>query len=88
VRGSTRTRCATALEKRPALCDRRPEERHHAIALDPIDRSLEAPDGVAHREQARVEPLHRLFGIQVRDPGGGAHDVGEEDRDLLALAIQ
>ena len=57
---------------------RRAEEGHDAVAHDLVDRALVAVDGLHHAFEDGIEELARLLGIAV----------GEEDRDLLALAFE
>ena len=45
-------------------------------------------DGFHHPLQDGIENLARLFGIAVGEQFHRALDVGEEDRDLLALALE
>jgi hypothetical protein len=45
-------------------------------------------DGLHHPLQDRIEKLARLFGVAVGKQLHRALEVGEEDRHLLALALQ
>ena len=68
--------------------ERRAEERHDAVAHDLVDRALVAVDGLHHPLEHRVEELPRLLGVAVGEQLHRALEVGEEDRDLLALAFE
>src|SRR4029453_2438424 len=50
--------------------------------------ALVALDGVHHPLEDGVEELARLLGVPVGQQLHGAPEVGEEDRDLLALALE
>ena len=67
---------------------RRPKQGHNAIAHDLVDGAFVAgarpPSCVEHR----VEELSRLLGVALGQQLHGALEVGEEHRDLLALAFQ
>ena len=67
---------------------RRAEERHDPVAHDLVDGALVAVDGLHHPLEDRVEELPRLLGVAVGQQLHRALQVGEEDRDLLALAFQ
>ena len=67
---------------------RRAEEGHDAVAHHLVDRALVAVDGVHHALEHRVEELARLLGVAVGEQLHRALEVGEEDRDLLALAFE
>ena len=68
--------------------ERRAEERHDAVAHHQIHGALVVMDGVHHPLQDGIENRARLFGIAVGEQLHGALEVGEEDRDLLALALE
>jgi hypothetical protein len=68
--------------------ERRAEQRHDPIAHDLVDRALVAVDGLHHPLEHRVEELARLLGIAIGEQLHRSLEVGEEDRDLLALAFQ
>src|SRR5262249_3215463 len=59
-----------------------------AVAHDLIDGALVAMHRVHHAFQHRVENAARFFGVAVGEQLHGALEVGEEHRDLLALAFQ
>ena len=66
---------------------RRPEDRHDAVAGELVDRALEAPDA---RGEDGEEPVHDQLprlGVELLGQLHRAADVGEQDRDLLALAV-
>ncbi len=67
--------------------DRGAEQRHDAVAGELVDGPLEAVDAVGEDGEEPVEDAVPLLGT---DAGGEAHrllHVGEEDRHLLALAL-
>ncbi len=68
--------------------ERRAEERHDAVAHHLVDGALVVMDGVHHQREDGIENLTRLFGIAVGKQLHRALEVGEEDRDLLALALE
>ena len=68
--------------------ERRAEQRHDPVAHDLVDGALVAVDGLHHVLEHRVEELARLLGIAVGEQLHRALEVGEEDGDLLALALQ
>ena len=67
---------------------RRAEERHDPVAHDLVHRALVAVDGLHHPLEHRVEELPRLLGVTVGQQLHRALQVGEEDRDLFALAFK
>jgi hypothetical protein len=68
--------------------DRRAEQRHDPIAHDLVDGPLIPVDRLHHSLEHRIEELSRLLGIAVDQELHRALQVGEEDRDLLALALE
>ena len=68
--------------------ERRAEQRHDAVAHHLVDGALVAVDGLHHPLEDRVEELARLLGVAVGEQLHRALEVGEQDRDLLALAFQ
>ena len=64
------------------------EERHDPVAHDLVHGALVAVDGLHHAFEHRVEELARLLGIAVGEQLHGALQIGEEDGDLLALALE
>ena len=68
--------------------DRRAEERHDAVAHHLVDGALVAVDGLHHPLEDGVEELAGLLGIAVGEQLHRALEVGEEDGDLLALALE
>jgi hypothetical protein len=68
--------------------ERRAEERHDAVAHDLVHGALVVMDGVHHQREDGIENLARLFGITVGEQLHRALEVGEEDRHLLALALE
>ena len=92
---SAYARIAPASERRVAgphrvilVGQRRAEERHDPVAHDLVDRALVAVDRLHHPLEDRVEELARLLGVPVGEQLHRALEVGEEHRDLLALALQ
>ena len=67
---------------------RRAEERHDPVAHDLVHRALVAVDRLHHALEDGVEELARLLGIAVGEQLHRALEVGEEHRDLLALALE
>ncbi len=65
----------------------RAEQRHDAVAHHLIDGSLVAVNRIHHVRQNRIEQLPCLLGIAVGKQLHRALEVGEEYRDLLALAF-
>ncbi|NIP13937.1 MAG: hypothetical protein GWN66_07615 [Pseudomonas stutzeri] len=65
--------------------DGRPEEGQHRVAHQPRQRALVAVDGLDQDVEGPVHDLHHVLGVQVLGHGGGALDVGEEDRDGAPL---
>ena len=53
-----------------------------------VDRALVAVHGLHHALEDRVEELARLLGIAVGEQLHRALEVGEQHRDLLALAFE
>ena len=68
--------------------ERRAEERHDPVAHHLVDRALVAVDGLHHALEHGIEELARLLGIAVGEQLHRALEVGEEHRDLLALALE
>ena len=68
--------------------ERRPKQGHDAVAHDLVDRPLVAVDGLHHPLEHRVEELPGLLGVAVGQQLHRALQIGEQDRDLLALAFQ
>jgi hypothetical protein len=64
------------------------EQRHDPVAHDLIDGPLVAVDGLHHELEDGVEEFPRLLGVTVGEQLHRALEVGEEDRDLLALALE
>ena len=68
--------------------ERRAEERHDPVAHHLIHRAFVAVDRLHHALQHGVEDLARLLRIAVGEELHRALEVGEEDGDLLALALE
>jgi len=70
------------------MCKRRAEERHDAVAHDLIHRALVPMDGLHRALQHGIEELPGFLGIAVGEQFHRALDIGEEHRDLFALAFE
>ena len=68
--------------------DRRAEERHDAVAEELVDRALVAVDLGQHQLEARSMSACTSSGSSRSDSDVKPDDVGEQDRDLLALAFE
>ena len=68
--------------------NRRPKQRHNAIAHDLVHGPFVAVHGRHHALQHRVEELARLLGVAVGQQLHRAFEIGKEHRDLLAFAFQ
>ena len=68
--------------------DRRAEQRHDAIAQDPVDRALVAVHAVHHHAERRIQDPPGVLRIGVLDQRERTLDVGEQHGDLLALALE
>src|SRR5207245_1350601 len=68
--------------------ERRPEERHDPVAHYLVDGALITMDGLHHPLEDWIEDLARFLGVAVGEQFHRALEVGEEDRDLLALALE
>ena len=64
------------------------EQRHNAVAQDLVDRALVAMHGIHHDADRSVEDAARFFRVGAFDDLERAFDVGEQHRDVLALARQ
>ncbi len=68
--------------------DRCPEQGHDAVAGELVDRPFEAMDALAQDGKELIEDAMPPFRV---DPPGELHrllDVGKQNRDLLAFAVQ
>ena len=63
------------------------EQRHDAVAQDLVDDPFEVMHGLDHQVEDRVEDLTRVLGVESREQLHRPSDVREEDRHLLALAL-
>jgi hypothetical protein len=68
--------------------ERRPEERHDAVAHDLVDGTLIAVNRLHHPLEYRVEDLACFLRIAVAEQLHRTFKVGEENCDLLALAFE
>ncbi len=66
----------------------RAEQRHDPVAHHLVDGALVAVDGLHHPLEDGIEELARLLGVAVGEQLHRALEVGEEDGDLLALALE
>ena len=64
---------------------RRTEHRHHRVSRELLDRTARELDLRAHRLVERLELRANTFGIAFGSVRGRADEVGEENRDELAL---
>jgi hypothetical protein len=67
--------------------ERRPEQRHDPVAHHLVDGTLVVMDGLHHAFHHRIEKLPRLLGIAVGEQLHRPLQVGEQHRDLFALAL-
>jgi len=67
---------------------RRAEQRHDAVAHDLVDGALVAVNGLHHVLKHGIEQLARLLRVTVGEQLHRALQIGEEDRDLLPLALE
>jgi hypothetical protein len=68
--------------------DRRAEEGHDAVAGELIDRALVAMHGAGEELEAAVHDRVDGLWIEALRERAEPHDIGEEHRDLLALALE
>ena len=68
--------------------DRRAEQRHDAVAQDPVDRAFVPMHRVHHDAERRIQNAPGVFRIGVLDQRERTLDVGEQHRHLLALALE
>ena len=81
--------CGVARTDRVILVrDRRPEQRHDAVAHNLVHRALEAMHGVDHAIEDRVEEGARLLGVAVGEKLEGPLQVGQQHGDLFALSLE
>ena len=66
----------------------RAEEGHDPVTHHLIDGALVAMDGLHHVLEDRVQDLPGLLGIAVGEELHRALEVGEQDSDLLAFALE
>jgi hypothetical protein len=66
----------------------RAEEGHDPVAHDLVHRALVAVDRLHHSLEHGVEELPSFLGVSVCQQLHGSLQVGEEDRDLLPLALE
>jgi len=64
------------------------EEGHDAVAHHLIHGAFVSMDGLHHQREDGIENLTHFFGITVSEQLHGALDIGEQDRDLLPLALE
>ena len=67
---------------------RRAEQRHDPVAHHLVHGALVAVDRLHHPLEHRVEELPGFLGVPVGEQLHRALEVGEEHRDLLALALE
>src|SRR5262249_31352508 len=62
--------------------------RHDPVAHDLVDRALVAVDRLHHPLEDGIEQLARLLRVPISEQLHRALEVGEQDRDLLALPFE
>ena len=67
---------------------RRPEERHHGIADELLDRAAVALELGADARVVGTEDRLDVLRVERLRPRREAHEVAEDDRDDLALAAR
>jgi hypothetical protein len=67
--------------------DRRPEQRHDAVARELIDRALVPMHSAGEELEATIHDRVDGLGIEALRERAEPHDIGEEHRDLLTLAL-
>jgi hypothetical protein len=67
---------------------RRAEERHDPVAHHLVDGALVVMDGLHHPLEHGVQEFPGLLRVTIRQQLHRAFQVGEEDGDLLALALE
>src|SRR5262245_40461460 len=68
--------------------DRRPEQRHHAVACVLVDRPLEPVHLCSDPPEAAIDELMHVLRVKLLGQGGEVGYVGEEHRDLAALPLE
>ena len=68
--------------------ERRAEERHDAVAHHLVHGALVAVHRLHHPLEHRIEQAARLLGIPIGEQLHRALEIGEQHRDLLALALE
>ncbi len=68
--------------------DRCPEQRHDAVTHDLVHGAAVAPHGLDHRVEHRIERRPRVLGIARGQQCHRALQIREQDRDVLALALE
>ena len=68
--------------------ERRTKQRHDPVAHHLVHRTFEVVHRFHHVLDNRIEKLARLFRITVSEQLHGAFHVGEQHRNLLALAFE
>src|SRR5262249_49789219 len=70
------------------VSNRRPEERHEAVAAILVDRALEAMDSIGENPKEPIHDPMPFFGIHLLGEIHRPLHVGEEHGHLLALAFE
>src|SRR5262245_42818944 len=70
------------------VCNGGAEERHNTVPPNLVHRTFVAVDRLHHSHDDRVEELAGLLRIAVGKQLHGTLEIGEEDRDLLALTLE
>src|SRR5207249_9837536 len=63
-------------------------QRHDAIAHYLVDRPLVPVNGAHHQPEHEIKTLARILRVALSEQLHRALEVGEEDRDLCALALK
>jgi hypothetical protein len=69
-----------------AVCDRRAEHAHHRVADVLVDRAARALDRAVRELEVAREDTMDLLGVQPARHSRVTREIGEQDRDLPALA--
>ncbi len=85
--GMDRFGCEARPQRMVFLSPRDPEQGHDAVAQHLIDRSAKPVNRVDQDLQNAEKALVRLLRVIVQDQIGRLRNVGEQDRDELAFAV-
>ena len=68
--------------------DGSPEERHHAVTGELVDRALEPVDSPGEDVEDAIEDAMPLLGVEAFGEAHGVDHVGEEHAHVLALSFE